>query len=37
MLAYDKSLQAVIEEAESKNNYGLLDSYTKTYKNVEVY
>lgn len=37
MLVYDKYLQAVIEEAEAKNNYGILDSYTKTYKNVTVY
>ena len=37
MLGYDKELQASIEEAESKNNYGILDMYTKTYTKIPVY
>ena len=37
MLAYDKELQSSIEEAESKNNYGILDMYTKTYTKIPVY
>ena len=37
MLSYDKELQASIEEAESKNNYGILDMFTKTYTKIPVY
>lgn len=37
LLAYEKELQAVIEEAESKNNNSLLDLYVKTYMPIDVY